>query len=297
MKKIYLNILFIVILSSWSGDKKEISIIQEKEINLQMIEAYNLGMKALEEGDGLSAAQKFNEAELIFPQSEWASKSALMSAYSYYTDSYYGDAINELERFIDVDSKNKNIAYAHYLLGMCYYESIIDEKKDLRPLNKSKEKFEYVIKNYPNTDYAGDAKFKLDMIQEILASKELYIAKHYIKKQKWIAAINRLKNIINNYSTTIYVEEALFRLVEVHYKIGLESEAKKYEKTLGYNYQSSDWYEKSYGLFNKNYKTKKKIIKKKRNKILMKVRSILDWDEKRWSKKRLPKKNFFNQKV
>ena len=276
MKKIYLIILFIVILSSCSGDKKEISIIQEKEINLQMIEAYNLGMKALEEGDGLSAAQKFNEAELIFPQSEWASKSSLMSAYSYYKDSYYGDAINELERFIDVYSKNKNIAYAHYLLGMCYYESIIDEKKDLGPLNKSKKQFEYLLKNYPNTDYAADAKFKLDMIQEILASKEMYIAKHYIKKQKWIAAINRLKNIINNYSTTIYVEEALFRLVEVHYKIGLESEAKKYAKTLGYNYQSSDWYEKSYGLFNKNYRAKNKIDKKKRNKILKKIESILD---------------------
>jgi len=276
MKKINLIILFVVILSSCSGDKKEISTIQEKEIDLQMIEAYNLGMKALEEGDGLLAAQKFSEAELIFPQSEWASKSSLMSAYSYYSDSYYGDAISELERFIDVYPKNKNISYAHYLLGICYYESIIDEKKDLRPLNKSKEEFQYVLKNYPNTDYAADAKFKLDMIQEILASKEMYIAKHYINKLKWIAAINRLKNVINDYSTTVYVEEALFRLVEVHYKIGLESEAKKYAKTLGYNYQSSEWYEKSYALFNKNYRAKNKIVKKKRNKILKKIESILD---------------------
>ena len=120
------------------------------------------------------------------------------------------------------------------------------------------------MKNYPNTDYAADAKFKLDMIQEILASKEMYIAKHYINKLKWIAAINRLKNVINDYSTTVYVEEALFRLVEVHYKIGLESEAKKYAKTLGYNYQSSEWYEKSYALFNKNYRAKNKIVKKKK---------------------------------
>ncbi len=241
-----------------------------------MIEAYNLGMKALEDGDALVAAKKFNEAELIYPQSEWASKSSLMSAYAYYFDTYYVEAISELERFFDVYPKDKNIAYAYYLLAMCYYDSIVDEKKDLKPLNQSKKHFEYVLKNYPNTDYAADAKFKLDLIKEILASKEMYIAKHYIKKQKWIAAINRLKNIINNYSTTVYIEEALFRLVEIHYTIGLEIEAEKYAKTLGYNYQSSEWYKKSYALFNKNYKIRKKIVKKKRGKVLKKIKSILD---------------------
>ena len=278
MKKINLTILtiFIFILTSCSGDKKEISVIQEKELNLQMIEAYNLGMKALEEGDALSASKKFNEAEIIFPQSEWAPKSSLMSAYSYYSDSYFSDAIMELERFLEVYPKDKNIPYAHYLLAMCYYESIVDEKKDLKPLNLSREKFEYVLENYPNTDYAADAKFKLDLIQEILASKEMYVARHYMKKQKWIAAINRLKNVVNNYSTTVYIEEALFRLVEVHYKIGLVIEAQKYAKTLGYNYQSSEWYEKSYALFNKTYKSRKKIVKKKRSKVLKKIKSILD---------------------
>ena len=278
MKKNNLIILifFIFILASCSGDKKKISGIKEKELNLQMIEAYNLGMKALEDGDALVAAKKFNEAELIYPQSEWASKSSLMSAYAYYFDTYYMEAISELERFFDVYPKDKNIAYAHYLLAMCYYDSIVDEKKDLKPLNQSKKHFEYVLKNYPNTDYAADAKFKLDLIQEILASKEMYIAKHYIKKQKWIAAINRLKNIINNYSTTVYIEEALFRLVEIHYTIGLEIEAEKYAKTLGYNYQSSEWYKKSYALFNKNYKIRKKIVKKKRGKVLKKIKSILD---------------------
>jgi outer membrane protein assembly factor BamD len=278
MKKINLTILtiFIFILTSCSGDKKEISVIKEKELNLQMIEAYNLGMKALEEGDVLSASKKFNEAEIIYPQSEWAPKSSLMSAYSYYSGSYFSDAIMELERFLEVYPKDKNISYAHYLLAMCYYESIIDEKKDLKPLNLSREKFEYVLENYPNTDYAADAKFKLDLIQEILASKEMYVARHYMKKQKWIAAINRLKNVVNNYSTTVYIEEALFRLVEVHYKIGLVIEAQKYAKTLGYNYQSSKWYEKSYALFNKSYKSRKKIVKKKRGKVLKKIKSILD---------------------
>ena len=278
MKKINFTILtiFIFILTSCSGDKKEISVIKEKELNLQMIEAYNLGMKALEEGDVLLASKKFNEAEIIYPQSEWAPKSSLMSAYSYYSDSYFSDAIMELERFIEVYPKDKNISYAHYLLAMCYYESIIDEKKDLKPLNLSRKKFEYVLENYPDTDYAADAKFKLDLIQEILASKEMYVARHYMKKQKWIAAINRLKNVVNNYSTTVYIEEALFRLVEVHYKIGLVIEAQKYAKTLGYNYQSSEWYEKSYALFNKSYKSRKKIVKKKRGKVLKKIKSVLD---------------------
>ncbi len=278
MKKINLiiSVIIIFILTSCSGDKKEITIIKEKELNLQMIESYNLGMEALERGDAYLAAKKFNEAELIYPQSEWAPKSSLMSAYSYYSDSYYGDAISELERFLDVYPRNKNIDYAHYLIAMCYYDSIVDEKKDLKPLNLSKERFEYVIKKFPNTDYAADAKFKLDLIQEILASKEMYIARHYMRKQKWIAAINRLKNVVNNYSTTIYIEEALFRLVEVHYKIGLEGEAQKYAKTLGYNYQSSEWYKKSYALFNKNYKARKKNVKKKRGKVLKKIKSILD---------------------
>ena len=243
--KYFVNILIILIflfLNSCSNDKKKIDIIEEEDIELQMIDSYKEGIKALEEGEVLYAAKKFNEAELVFPQSDWAPKSALMSAYSYYIQDYYGDAIFELDRFLKTYPKDLRLSYAHFLLGMCYYEQIVDEKKDLGPILKAKEKFNYILKNYPSTDFALDAQFKLDLINSTLASKEMYIGKHYAKKQKWIPAINRFKTIVNNYETTVYVEEALFRLVEIYYLLGLTDESQKYAKLLGYNYQSSKWY-------------------------------------------------------
>ena len=278
--KYFVNILIILIflfLNSCSNDKKKIDIIEEEDIELQMIDSYKEGIKALEEGDVLFAAKKFNEAELVYPQSDWAPKSALMSAYSYYIHDYYGDAIFELDRFIKTYPKDLRLSYAHFLLGMCYYEQIIDEKKDLGPILKAKEKFNYILKKYPSTDFALDAQFKLNLINDILASKEMYIGKHYVKKQKWIPAINRFKTIVNNYETTVYVEEALFRLVEIYYLLGLTDESQKYAKLLGYNYLSSRWYKESYRIFNKNYESpREKIKKKKRNFIIRKFKSIFN---------------------
>ena len=278
--KYFVNILIILIflfLNSCSNDKKKIDIIEEEDIELQMIDSYKEGIKALEDGDVLFAAKKFNEAELVYPQSDWAPKSALMSAYSYYIHDYYGDAVFELNRFIKTYPKDLRLSYAHFLLGMCYYEQIIDEKKDLGPILKAKEKFNYILKKYPSTDFALDAQFKLDLINDILASKEMYIGKHYVKKQKWIPAINRFKTIVNNYETTVYVEEALFRLVEIYYLLGLTDESQKYAKLLGYNYLSSRWYKESYRIFNKNYESStEKIKKKKRNFIIRKFKSIFN---------------------
>ena len=278
--KYFANILIILIflfLNSCSKDKKKIDIIEEEDIELQMIDSYKEGIKALEEGEILFAAKKFNEAELVYPQSDWAPKSALMSAYSYYIQDYYGDAIFELNRFIKTYPKDLRLSYAHFLLGMCYYEQIINEKKDLGPILKAKEKFNYILKKYPDTDFALDAQFKLDLINDILASKEMYIGKHYVKKQKWIPAINRFKTIVNNYETTVYVEEALFRLVEIYYLLGLTDESQKYAKLLGYNYLSSRWYKESYRIFNKNYESpREKIKKKKRNFIIRKFKSIFN---------------------
>jgi len=278
--KYFANILIILIfllLNSCSNDKKKIDIIEEEDIELQMIDSYKEGIKALEENDVLFAAKKFNEAELVYPQSDWAPKSALMSAYSYYIQDYYGDAIFELNRFIKTYPKDLRLSYAHFLLGMCYYEQIVDEKKDLGPILKAKEKFNYILKNYPDTDFALDAQFKLDLINDISASKEMYIGKHYVKKQKWIPAINRFKTIVNNYETTVYVEEALFRLVEIYYLLGLTDESQKYAKLLGYNYLSSRWYKESYRIFNKNYESsREKIKKKKRNFIIRKFKSIFN---------------------
>ena len=270
-------ILIFLFLNSCSNDKKKIDIIEEEDIELQMIDSYKQGIRALEEGDVLFAAKKFNEAELVYPQSDWAPKSALMSAYSYYIQDYYGDSIFELNRFIKTYPKDKRLSYAHFLLAMCYYEQIVDEKKDLGPILKAREKFNYILENYPNTDFALDAQFKLDLINDISASKEMYIGKHYVKKKKWIPAINRFKIVVNNYETTVYVEEALFRLVEIYYLLGLTDESQKYAKLLGYNYLSSRWYKESYRIFNKNYESPmEKIEKNKRNFIIRKFKAIFD---------------------
>ena len=274
--KLLIILIFLSNLSACSK-KENITKLSNNNIEIEMINAYREGVEALEARDALFAAQKFNEAELLFPQSIWAAKSSLMAAYAYYSQSYLGDAIYELEGFLKKYPKNPQSDYANFLLAMCYYEKIVDEEKDLYPLLKSQEQFLYVIKNYPNTDYALDAKYKLDLIIETRASKEMYIARHYVKKEKWIPAINRYKKVIKEFSTTIYVEEAVHRLVELHYKLGLEGEAKKYATLLGYNYQSSTWYEKTYVLFNKDYSiSSNKILKDKtkKNLLLRKVKSI-----------------------
>ena len=265
--KILLLILSILLISC--SKEERISVIEEENIEAQMIEAFKEGYKELNKGDVLFAAKKFNEAELLYPQSVWAPKSALMAAYAYYSQSYYGDAIFELERYLKTYPKHKDIDYAHFILAMCYYETIVDVKRDLEPLLKAKKEFEFILNNYPSTDYAMDAKFKIDLINDILAGKEMYIGKHYLKKGKWIPAINRFKKVVEDYNTTVYVEEALHRLVEVYYKIGLTQESEKYAKVLGYNYQSSEWYKESYKVFNKEYKIKKKIVKKKSKKSLI----------------------------
>ena len=279
MHKFFL-ILIIIVFFGCAKDKENKLIIQEQNLETQMISAYKEGLDFLDKDDGLSAAKKFNEAELLFPQSEWAPKSALMAAYSYYAYDYYGDSIYELEQFIKKYPKDERISYANFLLAMCYYQSIVDETKDLEPLLKARDKFIYVVENYPNTDFAMDAEFKLDLIREILASKEMYLGSYYIQKGKWIAAINRFKTVINDYETTIYVEEALHRLVELHYKIGLENEAKKYANLLGYNYLSSDWYKSTYKIFNKEYKlAKPEKRKKESNFLIKKYKSIFTKNE------------------
>ena len=263
-----LLLIFGVLLISCSKAEK-ISVIEEKDLETQMIESFREGYEELDKGDVLYAAKKFNEAELLYPQSIWAPKAALMAAYSYYSQSYYGDAISEIERYLKTYPKHKNIDYAHFMLAMCYYEIVVDEKRDLDPLLKAKKQFTFIMNNFPKTDFAMDSKFKLDLIYDRLAGKEMFIANHYLKKSKWIPAINRYKKVVEDYNTTVYVEEALHRLVEIHYKIGLTQESKKYAKVLGYNYQSSEWYKQSYKVFNKDYEVKKKEVKKKRKKGLI----------------------------
>ena len=267
---------FLIILLCLSCSKKEIEKSKINEVNLesQMIEAYEEGLKELKAGDVIYAAKKFNEAEILFPQSEYAPKSALMAAYSYYSQNYYGDAIAELIRFLRVYPNHKDIAYAEYLLGLCYYEQIVDEKKDLQSIVNAKKTFRNLISKYPESEFATDATFKIDLINEVLAGKEMFIGRYYFDKKKWIPAINRFRIVVDNYETTIYVEEAIHRLVEIYYILGIETEAKKYANLLGYNYQSSQWYEKSFIVLNKNYKIKN--IKREDNPILEKFKSLFN---------------------
>ena len=279
MKILYKLLLVVIFITfqSCSKDKKEISQIKETNQEMEMISTYTEGLNNINRGEYFYAAKKFLESELLFPQSPWAAKSALMASYAYYIDGYYPEAIFNLERYIKTYPKDKRLDYAHFLLAMSHYQTIVDEKKDLEPLITAKNKFEFVVKNYPNTDFALDSKFKINLIDDILASKEMYLGRFYIKKEKWIPAINRFKNILNNYETTIYAEEAIHRLVEIHYRIGLLEESKKYANLLGYNYLSSDWYKRSYKVFNKSYKTK--IIKKDKKEkkgIIKKFRKLFE---------------------
>mgnify|MGYP001166866818 CR=1 FL=1 len=277
------NFLFylIVLLISFSCSQKEekISIIKEDNLEMQMIEAYNEGFKEFNRGDTFFAVKKFNEVELLYPQSIWAPRSTLMAAYAFYSDLYFSDAIFELERFLTKYKNHPNTDYAYYLLAICHYNQIVDEKKDLGEIVNAQNYFNLLIKEFPETDFAEDAKFKLELIQEILASKEIYLANYYLSREKWISAMNRYKKIVNQYDTTIFIEEALYRLVELNYKIGLEDEAKKYASLLGYNYQSSEWYERSYKILNKNYKNIKIDKKKDTNLIKRTIKKILLIDE------------------
>ena len=240
------------------------------------ISIYYEAIESLQRGDAFYAAKKFREVENLLPQDKWASKASLMASYAEYSRSSYSSAIFSLERHVKYYPADKNIAYAHYLMAMCYYEQILDEKKDLKPLLQAREKFEFIMRTYPDTDYATDARFKIDLIIDQLAAKEMSIARYYMKTEKWIPALNRLKIVVDQYDRTVFVEEALHRLVEVYYRLGLLEEAKQAATILGYNYQSSQWYARSYKVFNKKYKSKKIKKKKKMGLIRRKIKALFE---------------------
>ena len=268
-----LLIIFIIIIAC-SKKEEQITTLNKKSLDDQMIEVYNQAMEEFQKGDVIYAGKKFSEAELLYPQSIWAPRAVLMSAYGFYSQGYYKDAINDLERFLIKYKFHPQTDYAYYLLALCHYDQIVDERKDFNEILLAKKYFELIIKNYPNTDYSLDSQFKLELIIEIIASKEMYLARYYIEREKWIPAINRFKKVVNDYDTTIYIEEALYRLVELHYKLGLTNEAEKYARLLGYNYESSEWYEASYKILNKSYDKRKKIIPDDRDTILKKFKNL-----------------------
>ena len=275
MLKIFLIFLLSVFLL-FSCSKKNVEIASKLTEEEFVVSLYAEAVEALKKGDAFYAGKKFKEAESLLPQSEWAAKASLMASYADYSRNSYSDSIFGLERHIKNYPADKNISYAHYLIAMCYYEQILDEKKDLRPLLQAKKKFEFILINFPETDYAIDSSFKLDLIIDQLAAKEMSIARYYMKIQKWIPALNRLKTVVEKYDKTIFIEEALHRLVEVYYKLGLVEEAKHAAAILGYNYQSSQWYERSYKVFNKKYQSKKIKKKKEMGLIRKKIKGLFE---------------------
>tara|TARA_B100001996_G_scaffold333263_1_gene282803 strand:- start:2273 stop:3103 length:831 start_codon:yes stop_codon:yes gene_type:complete len=273
-KFIYFFLILFLVFSCTKKEPVANKIPSDKE---KAIEIYKEAVVAMDEGDYFYASKKFSESETILSSVELSSKASLMSSYCLYLINFYDEAIENLEKFIKKYPADKNVPYAHYLIAISLYERILDEEKDLEPLLSSKEKIQFFLKKYPDTEYALDLKFKMDLINNQLAAKELYIAKYYIKTQKWIAAINRLKKIVSDYNETIFIEEALHRLVEVYYKIGLEEEAKSSAALLGYNYNSSEWYQQSYKILNKDYKIEKNKNTKKNDGLIKRtIKRILE---------------------
>ena len=251
-------IICLLSISLYSCQKKK-EIIYEPQKKISAFKLYEEGLNAFEKNDFFYASKKFSEAELNFENVELAAKSAIMAAYSLYGINFYEESLKNLENYLKIYPADRNVIYAHFLIAVIYFEQISNEKKDINPLLKAKNKIRFFLNKYPNTDYAIDLKFKKDLINNQLASKEMYIAKYYISVKKWVPAINRLKNIVKEYEKTIFIEEALHRLVEIHYYLGLEEEAKKYASILGYNYNSGDWFKQSYKILNKDYKISKKM--------------------------------------
>lgn len=276
LKLKFFYLIILVLIFSCSKKQENINTLQKESLDEQMIELYNEAMEEFERGDVIYAGKKFSEAELLYPQSIWAPRAVLMSAYGYFLQGYYKDAINDLERFLVKYKNHPQSDYAYYLLALCHYDQIVDERKDMNEIILAKKYFELILDQYPDTDYALDSSYKLELIIEVMASKEMYLARYYVQREKWIPAIRRFKKVINEYDTTIYVEEALHRLVELHYKIGLIEESEKYALLLGYNYRSSKWYEASYKILNKDYEKKKTIIGNEKKTIIKKFKELFE---------------------
>ena len=263
-------LIFVSFLILFTSCSKEQPVYEPKSLN-DGFKVYQEAYEAFENGDFFYAQKKFSEAELNFKSIEYATKSSMMASYCLYGINFYTAALENIEKHLKKYPADKNIIYTYYLRALIYFEQISDEKKDVEPILKSLKEIDFFLNKFPNSEYAIDLKFKRDLAINQMAAKELYIAKYYISVQKWIPAINRLKKIILEYEKTVFIEEALHRLVEIHYHIGLEDEAKKYAKILGYNYNSSEWFKQTYVILNKDYKLPKNINKKDKDSFLKRI--------------------------
>jgi outer membrane protein assembly factor BamD len=241
----YLLISALLFLGSCSS-KTEQTIKPKVVISLDRL--YSEAQRKFEEGSLQEAIELFEMVEKDYSYTEWAAKSLLMRAYIYYEAGNYISALTILKKFKTRYSGDKNIAYAEYLTAICLFEQINFVALSQEPTTLALRQFEKVIQNYPKSEYASDAKFKIDLIRDQLAAKEMYIGRYYAKRNKWIPALQKFNNVLKKYENTIYIEEALHRLVEINYTIGNIPAAKKYASILGYNYNDTDWYKKSYNI-------------------------------------------------
>jgi outer membrane protein assembly factor BamD len=207
---------------------------------------YNNAVDALEEGNYLFAAKLFDDVEREHPYSVWATKAQLMAGYAHYQASQYDEAIIAIDRFIQLHPGNRDIAYAHYLKALAYYEQISDVVRDQGTTEHARAALGEVIRRFPNSRYARDAKLKLDLTQDHLAGKEMEVGRYYLTRAHYLAAINRFRRVIDDYQTTSHVPEALHRLVESYSALGIEVEARKAAAVLGHNFPGSEWYIDSY---------------------------------------------------
>jgi outer membrane protein assembly factor BamD len=209
---------------------------------------YNKGINELLSGNYTSAAKEFDEVERQHPYSVWAPRAQLMAAYAHYQNNKYDDAINALDRFIQLHPGNRDVAYAYYLKGISYYEQISDVGRDQAMTQLALNALDEVVRRYPTTEYARDAKLKIDLARDHLAGKEMEIGRFYLNQGEYLAAINRFRRVIIDYQTTTHVPEALYRLVESYLALGVDSEAQATAAVLGYNYPGSQWYAESYAM-------------------------------------------------
>jgi outer membrane protein assembly factor BamD len=211
-------------------------------------ELYNAAQDLVEGGDYRGAAKAFEEVDRQHPYSQWATRAQMMTAYAYYEASEYDEAIAAAQRFIELHPGHKDVAWAYYIVGMCYYEQISDVGRDQEMTRKAMDAFNEVARRFPGSDYARDARLKIDLANDHLAGKEMEIGRYYQRRQQWLAAVNRFRSVVENYQTTTHVPEALHRLVESYLALGVPEEAQEAAAVLGYNYPRDEWYQRSYAL-------------------------------------------------
>lgn len=237
----------IMALAACSNDKNELDSLDEG-VTVPVDELYNAGKDAFDTRNYKLAVEKFEQVEQQHPYSEWATRSQIMAAYANYQMEEYDSAIAILDRFTRMHPGNENIAYAYYLLALCYYEQISDVGRDQSMTQQAQRALTEVVRRFPDTEYARAAKLKLDLATDHLAGKEMEVGRYYLKRGDVLSAINRFQYVIEHYETTTHAPEALHRLTEAYLSLGVPEEARKYAAVLGYNYPDSEWYKDSYRL-------------------------------------------------